>query len=366
MNDYDLAIVTPKYPPDTGGAATYYRLLSAELKESEAVRSLSVLTTVHPSRPFRETNGNRTVYRILPRTSSRGTLLRPFSFLLKQLILLMALTWYCFTYQETVVQIHSTVTFVGRLGYNLPLDWGFRVLRAVTRCRFVLDVRDMSTIPPSAPGFAAVICGSRGIHERCRRKSNIALNRLVEIPVPVDIDGIRTYDRNERLASSLPERYLAFVGDISAAKGAPLLVEAISGMDSNPPVVILGNPVDKAGRQLVRSLPEGAVHLGSRPHDDALQVIDGAEMLVLPSVSEGFPRVVLEAIVLGTPALLTVDVPELSEADIVRILDTRSLSTLRRAIGEEWSEPRGTYWIERHDVGRVCADTVTLHRSLLS
>ncbi|WP_246984047.1 glycosyltransferase family 4 protein [Halorientalis marina] len=364
MTDYDLTLVTPKYPPHSGGAARYYGLLTTELSDRDRIDQITVLTSPHESAPLVERRDEAAVYRILPRSGSGSRVQRTILFLLRQILLVVAISLLCLVRDDHVIQIHSTVAFVGRIGFNHVLDRMFQGLSSVSGSKFVLDIRDQHTIPTSVNGFDAIICASESICNEFNRVNRTSDVTVVHLRVPVDIDAIRGHDKDRRIAEAVPDRYICFVGDISAAKGTKQVVEAAAGIDA-PPVVLVGDPVDETGRKLVSSLPEHVSHLGVLSHDEALQVIDGATMLVLPSESEGFPRVILEAIALGTPVVVSATVPELVDAAGVRNLDSRSVAAIRNALQTEISDEQQSYQIHQHDVGHVCTDLIAFHRSLL-
>ena len=52
-------------------------------------------------------------------------------------------------------------------------------------------------------------------------------------------------------------------------------------------------------------LSEKVIYLGAKNHDEVLDLLDQTAVLVLPSVNEPFPMIVLEAISLGVPVVIT-------------------------------------------------------------
>jgi glycosyltransferase involved in cell wall biosynthesis len=364
MNSYNLTVVTPKYPPEAGGAATYYGLLVSELKERPPVETITVITHMHPSRSLVERTDDVSIYSLLPRTTNENRIFKMIAFVLKHIVLLSLFLRTSVARDDHVVQMHSTMSYVGRICYNHVLDRVLQWLRYITGTRFVLDVRDQHTIPPKVDGFDLIICASKNIYIAFERRETVTLERLVSLPVPIDLAAIRDHDMDSELAARLPEDYVCFVGDISAAKGAPRLIEASAGLKDPEPVVLVGDPVDDAGRELLESLPAHVLYMGTVSHDRALQVIEGASVLALPSESEGFPRVVLEAIALETRVIVSPRIPELAEAENVRCLESRTVQAIRSALTSEGIDSHSGYPIEQHDGERVCDDVVAIHLSL--
>ena len=50
---------------------------------------------------------------------------------------------------------------------------------------------------------------------------------------------------------------------------------------------------------------ENIILYGEKPHDETLKLINNSEVLILPSYTEGFPNVILEAMSLGKAVILT-------------------------------------------------------------
>jgi glycosyltransferase involved in cell wall biosynthesis len=108
------------------------------------------------------------------------------------------------------------------------------------------------------------------------------------------------------------------VGRLSQQKGVPYLLEAMVAVRQRLPaaqLLIAGDGEDRAATaDLIEQLGlRGHVHLlGARR--DAYDLIHAADLFVLPSLWEGLPTVLMEAMCLGTPILAT-DIP--GSADLI-------------------------------------------------
>jgi glycosyltransferase involved in cell wall biosynthesis len=103
------------------------------------------------------------------------------------------------------------------------------------------------------------------------------------------------------------ERYCLFVGSLTARKSPDLLLSAVAESKSLACVFAGDGPMR---RKLVRRATELGIKdkvafLGNVPPTELGQLYAEADMLVLPSVSEGAPLVVLEAMACGIPVLAT-------------------------------------------------------------
>jgi glycosyltransferase involved in cell wall biosynthesis len=98
-------------------------------------------------------------------------------------------------------------------------------------------------------------------------------------------------------------RYLVYVGRLVALKGVADLVDAMREFP-DVPLILVGDGPD---RDRLRGLASGvqASFLGHVSHEEVLRHIEGAACLVLPSRTEAFSNVILEAMSLGVPVIAT-------------------------------------------------------------
>ena len=164
-----------------------------------------------------------------------------------------------------------------------------------------------------------VVAVSQALADRCERVG-VRRERLRVIPNAVDTDGLigaRAVDLRAELGLLSRSPLVLSVGRLSAEKGHRYLLEAarlVVQERRDAHFVVLGD-----GRERSR-LAEQARRLGLNGRflfpgfrSDAAQLMAQADVLALPSVTEGMPNVVLEAFAAGVPVVATAvgGVPEL-------------------------------------------------------
>jgi glycosyltransferase involved in cell wall biosynthesis len=134
---------------------------------------------------------------------------------------------------------------------------------------------------------------------------------------------------------------LLFVGRLSAEKGLPLLIEAVRRLDaggSQIELTLIGDGAlrGEAERQLA-SLGSRLRLLGWCGSDVVRREIARARALVLPSLTEGLPVVLLEALAMQRPVIAThiAGIPELVVDGVNGwLIAPGSVEALERAIRE--------------------------------
>lgn len=162
--------------------------------------------------------------------------------------------------------------------------------------------------------------------------------RAVLIPNCVDIDALP-----QAVPSEESVRTALFLGWVVPTKGVGELVEAWRRL--NPPgwrLDIVG-PFDESYRDalLAGHVSANLRFLGQVPHEQAMRRMAACDLFVLPSYTEGFPNVVVEAMALGRPIVAS-DVgaiPEMlaeSAGVLVKSRDVDALvDGLNTVIGDE-------------------------------
>jgi glycosyltransferase involved in cell wall biosynthesis len=132
-------------------------------------------------------------------------------------------------------------------------------------------------------------------------------------------------DARQRLGYTGAGQLLCYVGNLLPEKGPDILINGFKVLTEKMPdrgtdLVVLGDgPLMRPLKSLIHAYGfEGRVRLlGRRPHAEVAAWMSAADVLCLPSLREGCPNVVLEALASGRPVVASNvgGVPELLDKD---------------------------------------------------
>jgi len=118
----------------------------------------------------------------------------------------------------------------------------------------------------------------------------------------------------ERFGVALPgdEKLITFIGRTSVPKGIPFLLDAVSQLrDRIAPfrLVLLGatgsGDHGRAMDELVAAAGSLVIHTGAQPPEAVALLLQVSDVFVLPSLFEGLPLTMLEALAAGCPAVVS-------------------------------------------------------------
>jgi glycosyltransferase involved in cell wall biosynthesis len=168
---------------------------------------------------------------------------------------------------------------------------------------------------------AAAIHVTTGNEMKEIKKFGFALPPVFAVPNGVAIEEIsgkplRIAPLIKNIVHKKP--FLLFLGRINWKKGLDRLVPALSYVPATP-LVIAGNDEENYRPEIEtlavsHSVSERITFTGPVHGDDKAALLQNASILVLPSYSENFGNVVLEAMAVGCPVVVT---PQVGIADIV-------------------------------------------------
>ena len=218
------------------------------------------------------------------------------------------------------------------------LFW-FSAYKAI--CKIRPDIVHIQTIINGLPGFLAkmtlkipyVVCGhgsdvylpwnfkapaSRlilanadaviALTENMKKEMEKMYQRFVYVvPNGIEVERFKKYYYVEK---SKYKKTIIFIGRLQSVKGVKYLIQAMSIVRSNcnAQLIIIGNGKGKEGLKVLANnlnLNDCIQFTGQIDNEKVLEYMAQADIFVLPSLSEGFPIVILEAMASKLPIVAT-------------------------------------------------------------
>jgi UDP-glucose:(heptosyl)LPS alpha-1,3-glucosyltransferase len=160
------------------------------------------------------------------------------------------------------------------------------------------------------PRLRAVICNSAMVRDDIHRRFGVAAERLHVIYNGIDLDVFHPRLRQHRAAIraryAIPDDALLclFVGSGFERKGVAPLLRALARLPANVYALVVGR--DKHApryRRLAARLGVASRIVFAGSQADVRPFYGAADLLVLPTLYDPFPNVVLEALACGLPVL---------------------------------------------------------------
>lgn len=145
-----------------------------------------------------------------------------------------------------------------------------------------------------------------------------------------------TREKQYRILQSTKLRLL-YVGNLSQIKGLSYMFEAVEQLSDRVSLTIIGS-LPGCGGEIVTPYLQRHHYLGTRPHAEILQAMQEHDLLLFPTLCDGYGLVLTEAMSQGTPVVATANC---CAADIIRhghngwlvpIADTQAIITLLEEI----------------------------------
>jgi teichuronic acid biosynthesis glycosyltransferase TuaC len=224
---------------------------------------------------------------------------------------------------------------------------------------------------------SAVIAVSGALAERVRSVTGV---EALHLPLGSDHRALHAAVRPRDIARAqlglpIDRLVVLFVGNLNLAKGVRELAEAVLAL--GPPflgVFVGDGPEFGYGMKDPRA-PDVLDYRGARLHDDVLTFMSAADVLVLPSYSEGLPTVLVEAGSARLPVIASRvgGIPELIGSDRGVLLTDIAPATLEAALHQFEGDRVGAahaaerlyrFVHERYDVDRNAESLVAIYRDV--
>ncbi len=156
-----------------------------------------------------------------------------------------------------------------------------------------------------------LVTGSESLKKQYAKYYRLSLDRIKILPNWINLKRFRPKSENLNPTSYIPNPKLLFVHWLAERKGAHLLVPIAKQLIPNPKSKILnpklliigdGPLKEKILQEIKKNKLEDYIQILSKiPNRELMDYYAEADIFILPSLQEGFPRVLLEAMASGVP-----------------------------------------------------------------
>lgn len=338
--------LAPSYPPREGGSATYFSTLVDSLADEH---EFALVTPRVSGAPSVERTGNAVVYRTILRDDSLPGFVR---FPLEFVSALVVALWVALTQDVDVIHAHST-------SYATP---AMTVVAVLTGKPILYDCQDEG-FPRSLVKVGRtprwLSCGPNV--DDILIDNGVPPERIVRVPVVnPEYTAEFAHEDPRAVTTGRDEFEVLFVGAIRKEKGVFVALQAFERFRRRHPdatFTVVGD--GPAKRDLMDEVADAGLRdavrfTGKLDHRETLSRMAAASALVLPSVSEGLPRVVTEAFEIGLPVVVTPvgSVPEIVRHEETGLLVDRTPESVASALSRLHQDPSfaGTIAANAQDV----------------
>ncbi len=157
-----------------------------------------------------------------------------------------------------------------------------------------------------------LVTGTESIAKGYSRHYGIPIDKIKIMPNWINLDSVKRQvssvkvnELKQQLNIAKDAKVILFVHRLSKRKGAHYLPEILNNLRSeNVVLIIIGDGPERSNIQLQIAnykLQDKVRFLGWVPNREILNYFTIADLFIMPSEEEGFPRVLLESMVMGIP-----------------------------------------------------------------
>jgi len=280
-----------------------------------------------------------------------------------------------------IVHIHGTAS-EGLLGVSLKKKYGKPTLittygEDITRYSKQIPLKYLTK--QSLKNAGAIICQSKFLKNEIRG-IGISDKKFFIIPMGVNTEDFKPRDKNKaRQPLNLPKnkKIILFTGHLVTRKGVEYLIRSVKTVlkkDKDVLCCIIGKGnLENSLKKLTLELNlDGHVRfLGEKSSKDVAKYMNACDIFVLPSLNEGLPVVLCEALACGKPVVATnvAGTPELVTKDVGLLVKPKNVNDLAKkitlALNKKWDKGKLLKRAREFSVTNSVKKLIDIYRSLL-
>ena len=285
-----LCIIAP-VPPPYGGIANWVQLMKEHIKQKQDVIDLTIVNTAPK---IRSTEGRTLWNRVV---DSGIAMIKQYKEL-KQIIKGECTDVIHITTSGQLAVIRDILFLSLSKRNGIPTVYHIRFGR-------IMQIAEKNTIEwkliSIAMGLASRVIAIDNTTYRAIKTYLTKVN-VVCIPNPIDISSMPSQAFNG-------SKTIMFLGWVIKTKGIEELLTAWEDVHKEYDdwkMRIVGPCRDEYFEHLKSKYSfDGVIYEGEKTHENAMEILNSSEIFILPSYTEGFPNVILEAMALSKPIIAT-------------------------------------------------------------
>jgi glycosyltransferase involved in cell wall biosynthesis len=296
-----VLIVTPLYPPYTGGAAIYFYRLAQNLKDK---LNVIVLTTRHSKAvASNDIKLFRTIPNFLETYVPDNIVYKMLRYLFLPAATFLSSFIIYLRHRPKLIHVHSSTS----------ITLGACLFSLLFRIPIVIDAQDL--FPRNFPLKWVIKIGHTPRYIALGKKVEEML-LSINIPKKKILTLQPAHPSFEKKITEKPKKgrdkkkvIILFIGGLTRIKGVDVLLESFkiaSRHSDNLLLKIVGDgPMRSYCERVIDKYNLNVELLGTLPYESTLKEIYSCDFLVLASRTEGYPRVILEAFEFKKPVIAT-------------------------------------------------------------